>query len=821
MKPKFILILWLTLMLVMPVEAQNFTDNFKKESVNDAPSQWRNEKGIGLIGELDGKKVIKLDRDTFVKPRVNGQDTNYLGDAFTIEFDAFFDENKIPTRQSYIINLWEGTGVHGENGKHTDPYFIYRHGIYVAGSFKNTKKIKELAVVTKTWRHIKVDYAQNTLKIFIDDQLVHHQPDLFYKPTMVSIGATNVDGPSGITNFSLIGETEKNLDGGCSAVPTEQQLAVLADSTSLFNKRLKFLEKFSIDELRGLSTLEFRNNEFIMPTRFRFSTSPTDTYSTIPIVAHIVRNSSRQDGMTIDNLNLVITNANRLYDKYGVKLYLDKVIFINDDDLFKTVYKNEDSNDDGINDEVLILDVPDRNIKKKLNIYFVPSTQGTNAGSTPSWSNFPAKSNRDQHIIMNNSHTANGQAEVLIHEIGHWFNLLHTHETSKGREMPNGVNCFYAGDFCCDTPADTNLSGKVDDNCNYTANERDSFGFFYNPDPTNFMSYSKPECMDRFSDKQIKRMYNAYFGMEQDRGYTFQVDGQLGEEIISYNWTSGWNHIEYFEIDDKPFMYFFKTSTGELAIHKVNDDGTKGAKTGIGSYGNDWSTAKIIITSRGNYLFYMKHHNGEYQIRQIKPNGSAGQVTSGRLDPGKWTPLYASISKNYLILIDKENSKIQTYFLNSDGTIGNRLYEKQLTKGFDKNSIKGSKIIRYSSSNGKYMILDLAVDGSLKEHTTIQTISSGFSTMDFSSIYDDFYVTTDSFHNMVFLNESSGQIQLHQWKADNTIGENWYDSNNVMSNLPGYDVLTPYNISNNNGKSSYLMISNSTSGNAIVYKLSK
>ncbi|TXD82096.1 hypothetical protein ESY86_15620 [Subsaximicrobium wynnwilliamsii] len=199
----------LALLPLFSVNAQNFEDNFANESINDVPTQWRNVKGLGRIGELDGQKVLNLDRYTVVSPIVNGQDNNYLGDQFTIEFDAFFYDASSPNRQYYIIHLWEGTGVYGENGKHTDPYLIYKHGITVTGSFVNRKKLEPLAELERKWRHIKIEFAQKTLKIYINSRLTHIQPDLFYDPPMVSFSARNASGAtSGITNVTITDQVD-------------------------------------------------------------------------------------------------------------------------------------------------------------------------------------------------------------------------------------------------------------------------------------------------------------------------------------------------------------------------------------------------------------------------------------------------------------------------------------------------------------------------------------------------------------------------------------------------------------------------------------
>jgi len=112
----------------------------------------------------------------------------------------------------------------------------------------------------------------------------------------------------------------------------------------------------------------------------------------------------------------------------------------------------------------------------------------------------------NDRVIIDNDCGDNSSA--LVHEIGHYFSLLHTHSTSGlGEELVDGSNCSLAGDLLCDTPADPRLSSSnVNSSCTYTGTEIDGNGDPYSPDPENIMSYSRKRCRIEFSDDQLDQM---------------------------------------------------------------------------------------------------------------------------------------------------------------------------------------------------------------------------------------------------------------------------------------------------------------------------
>lgn len=105
-------------------------------------------------------------------------------------------------------------------------------------------------------------------------------------------------------------------------------------------------------------------------------------------------------------------------------------------------------------------------------------------------------------------------AKVSAHELGHYFNLLHTFEGG----CPND-NCHLQGDQVCDTPPEE--VGNDGNNCVLTsscATDADDDIYFNpfledQPDPKdNYMDYSNHACRYHFTPGQVKRMLSALYG---------------------------------------------------------------------------------------------------------------------------------------------------------------------------------------------------------------------------------------------------------------------------------------------------------------------
>lgn len=138
-----------------------------------------------------------------------------------------------------------------------------------------------------------------------------------------------------------------------------------------------------------------------------------------------------------------------------------------------------------------------------INIYFVGTVETIEEGVVGGYAFFPGGPDM---VVIGCDNDGTVPANVVIHELGHFFGLYHTFETDFGVENIDQSNCETAGDFICDTEADPN--GDIDDNCNYLSPLSDGTAY-YTPPIDNYMSYySGCEC--RFTLQQYNRMVEMY-----------------------------------------------------------------------------------------------------------------------------------------------------------------------------------------------------------------------------------------------------------------------------------------------------------------------
>lgn len=214
---------------------------------------------------------------------------------------------------------------------------------------------------------------------------------------------------------------------------------------------------------------------------------------TVHITVYITKNNQGQTNVNLATVNASVALLNQLFDRVKVTFALASVNYI-DNYHFDIIHM-------ATNEKYLIAQNYTANT---INIYFVSELYNAAEQQICGYTYYPSKS---KDVILINKSCLN--EAFIAEQIGHFFNLYHTHETTFGNELVNRSNCATAGDLCCDTPADPGLTGKVAANCQYTGTGVDANSNYYTPTTNNFMSLSPLACRCFFSDEQMVRMINC------------------------------------------------------------------------------------------------------------------------------------------------------------------------------------------------------------------------------------------------------------------------------------------------------------------------
>ncbi len=174
-----------------------FQDDLVGEENGEFPSRWDLTKGSAENATFENENIINFENSSIITPLMETDE--YLPEVFTIEFDAYFDEQKMGSsvyHQVYKLRFWNGNSyviLPNSLGSY-NPIIVYRYGATLSGKIKGQKKefegIEEsLKEAQPLWRHIAIAFNKRSLKVFVDQYRALNIPNLGFKPKMVSIEA--------------------------------------------------------------------------------------------------------------------------------------------------------------------------------------------------------------------------------------------------------------------------------------------------------------------------------------------------------------------------------------------------------------------------------------------------------------------------------------------------------------------------------------------------------------------------------------------------------------------------------------------------------
>ncbi|MBB3838791.1 hypothetical protein FHS57_002797 [Runella defluvii] len=232
----------------------------------------------------------------------------------------------------------------------------------------------------------------------------------------------------------------------------------------------------------------------------QYATAAIQTVQYIPIKAHVLRRTDGTGGLSIADLNIALAQVNSYYINVGSGLqfyFCGSPNYINNTTLYD--YDNTE--------ESVLCNAND--VTNALNVYF-PNTIQFGSLAVSGYAYFPSTLASTNRLFVQASNATD--LRTFTHELGHYFNLLHTFQGSTdpnlaNRELVQGGNCATKGDLVCDTPADPYGRDSVSLlGCSYTGTARDPQNQLYNPSLSNIMSYYPIACGNTFTAGQMNRI---------------------------------------------------------------------------------------------------------------------------------------------------------------------------------------------------------------------------------------------------------------------------------------------------------------------------
>lgn len=264
----------------------------------------------------------------------------------------------------------------------------------------------------------------------------------------------------------------------------------------------------------------------------------------VPIAVHVIIGGSDGIPNTHDfepsEVETTIEDANNILDQVGIQLvrcipinYISK--YDNTSGITTQPYGNIYPNITyGSTQELAV--AQGESVPDVVNIFIVYNLIG-GIFDVCGWASFPGDKaiGRDWIFISGHPTDCSDYGNILAHEVGHYFNLYHTHSGAmedriNELESRTDGNCgrLGVGDELCDTPADPYFN-IIPDPVRACSNDPDDPGdtgpdcelktsvscqvydntvtppVQYMPDPTNVMSYGHRQCRTFFSSEQIER----------------------------------------------------------------------------------------------------------------------------------------------------------------------------------------------------------------------------------------------------------------------------------------------------------------------------
>ncbi len=173
----------------VPGDVIIFEDNLEGERNGEFPSKWDLVAGTIENAKFGNDNVIFFRRVTSrqgIVPLIKDNPADYLPDAFTIEFDAYFEAGV--HNQTYHVNFFDM-----KNHRRTMPEIrIYVNKAVFDKTDGNYPGARRTHIDDEAkWRRVSISFNQRALKVYLDEARLLNIPSITDNPTGVTIRGNN------------------------------------------------------------------------------------------------------------------------------------------------------------------------------------------------------------------------------------------------------------------------------------------------------------------------------------------------------------------------------------------------------------------------------------------------------------------------------------------------------------------------------------------------------------------------------------------------------------------------------------------------------
>ncbi|GAA3988897.1 OmpA family protein [Mucilaginibacter dorajii] len=200
----------------MPGDKILFEDHFEDDQNGEFPAHWNLGAGQAVVNNTGDIKSLLLTDGNFAHVSPLIKSPSYLGEAFTIEYDSYFNGGYGPHIYFYGSNA-DATAAHNDLGN-----INMAPGSGIEFSSETSKvdltgKAPESLSgdnAINKWHHIAIAYKKNQLKVYVDQYRILVVPNIGITPHAIDIeGIGNADQPIIIANFRIASGGGMNMLG--------------------------------------------------------------------------------------------------------------------------------------------------------------------------------------------------------------------------------------------------------------------------------------------------------------------------------------------------------------------------------------------------------------------------------------------------------------------------------------------------------------------------------------------------------------------------------------------------------------------------------